>query len=332
MVLPPWWQASSDSWRGEFKTSISASTVIICWYMSKKIILSFLFFILIVSLVFYFGKNRHPVNQTRINEKITVAVSFYPIQYFTQKVVGDVANVIVITPSGVEPHDFEPTPKDIIRLRQSKVFFYNGVGVDAWADRTRDGLIKNGVTVVALNQAVSLENNDPHIWLDPIRVAQEVALIRDTLVSIDPTHADAYRANAEKYSEELKKLDQDYRTGLANCQTRDIVVSHDAFHYPAARYHLNLNAIARFSPDAEPSAQRLAELSDLIKEKHISTIFFETLATPKLAETLARETQVKTAILNPIEGLTADNQKTGKNYDILMQDNLTVLRTALVCQ
>lgn len=299
--------------------------------MPKKLLISLAVFLVIIGLIFYFGKNPSSNYVGTSNEKIVVAASFYPIQHFTQKVVGDVAQVVTVTPMGVEPHDFEPTPQDIIRLRQSKVFFYNGAGVDAWAERAQTELTNVGVTVVALSQAVSLESNDPHFWLDPVRAAQEVALIRDTLANVDPAHADAYRANAAQYISELEKLNQEYQTSLATCQTRDVVVSHDAFGYPARRYGLTLYSIAGLSPEAEPSPQHLAELTEIVTQKKITTIFFETLATPKLAETLAAETGATTAVLNPIEGLIEADLKTSKNYDILMRENLSALRGALLC-
>lgn len=285
-------------------------------------------------------------------EKLAVVASFYPLAYLAEEVGGDRVTVRTVIPTGTEPHDFEPTPQDIIALRSSRVFVYNGNGLDPWADRLRSELESAGLSVIAASQAVSVlpihqdaveitgdkiskeESGayDPHIWLDPIRARQISELIRDALIVADPTGADYYRAQAMALQNRLSDLHQDYEKTLSACISRSVVVSHDAFNYLASRYKLTLYSIAGLSPDAEPSTKRLTDLTTLIKEQKISTVFFESLASPRLAETLAKETGVKTAVLNPIEGLTADDLVAGKNYESLMRDNLSALSTALVCK
>ena len=292
-----------------------------------------------------------PVTQ----EKLAVVASFYPLAYLAEEVGGERVTVRSVIPMGTEPHDFEPTPQDIIALRSSRVFVYNGNGLDPWADRLRSELESAGLSVVAASQAVSVlpvreeaveiimdpastEDHeeqygyDPHIWLDPIRARQISELIRDALIAADPAGAAYYRAQATTLQNRLSSLHQDYEKTLSACINRSVVVSHDAFNYLASRYKLSLYPIAGLSPDAEPSTKRLADLTTLIKEQKVSTIFFESLASSRLAETLAKETGARTAVLNPIEGLTVDDLAAGKNYESLMRDNLSALSTALVCK
>ena len=282
------------------------------------------------------------------NTNVTVAATFYPLAYFAEQVGGKQVSVINVTPSGAEPHDYEPSPRDLIKVGQAKVVLINGAGLDPWAEKASAEWKQKGQQVVIMSEAVELmaapaegeeegeEHNhgayDPHFWLDPVRARQIIGIIRDQLILVDPVNADLYRQNAVTAIERLIALDADYKIGLAQCAQHEVVAAHDAYGYLAARYNLTMYPIAGLSPEAEPSARRLAELSDLVKAKKINTIFFETLTSHKLADTLAREAGVKTAVLNPIEGLTPNEAAAGKNYDILMRENLAQLRLALVCQ
>ncbi len=291
--------------------------------------------------------------------KLNVSASFYPLAYLAEQVGGDKVTVTSVIPNGLEPHDFEPTPQNVIALRSTKAFIYNGNGLDTWAERLRPELEDAGVTVVAASQAVTALSTveesiivageepghdeegeehhdhgafDPHIWLDPIRARQISELIRDTYITLDPVNADYYRTRSAELATRLGVLHDEYEKTLANCSTRNVVVSHDAFNYLAKRYNLTMQAIAGLSPDAEPSIKRLAELTDFVKKEKVSTIFFETLVSKNLANTLAKETGVVTAVLNPIEGLTADDLAANRNYETIMRDNLQALSQALVCQ
>lgn len=296
---------------------------------------------------------RNAQKQVVLDPKLSISTSFYPLAYLAEQVGGDKVRVSTVIPNGIEPHDFEPTPQDVITLRSAKVFIYNGNGLETWAENLQSELQNAGVSVVVASQAVTtlppLEeaiaissesekehseqgNFDPHIWLDPIRARQIAELIRDTYISVDAANAEYYRAKTLELTNRLNGLHTEYQTTLANCTTRDLVVSHDAFNYLATRYNLTMYAIAGLSPDAEPSVQKLTALTRLIKEKNISTIFFETMASKRLSETLAKETGVRTDSLNPLEGLTADDLAAGKNYETIMRDNLQAISRALICQ
>ncbi len=272
------------------------------------------------------------------NNKLTIAASIYSVAHFAQQVGGNRVNVITITPAGAEPHDFEPTAQDIINVNQSKLFIYNGNGIDVWGDKARADVVKNGGRVLKISDAMTSFSDaaaegplDPHFWLNPVLAKEEIGLIRDALTAVDPTGASYYRGNAQNYLSQLDQLDKDYRTGLSSCWRRDIVTAHAAFGYLAQGYGLNQIAIAGLSPDEEPSPQKLAEITALVENRGIEYIFFETLVSPKLSETIATEVGAKTLVLNPLEGLANRDIAEGKTYLTEMKQNLTNLRTALAC-
>lgn len=302
----------------------------------------------------YFSKNSEgegtQENSSQIEDSpsVQVAVSIYPLAHFVKKVGGELVKVELITPGGVEPHDYEPKANDIIKIESSRAFIFNGAGVDAWAETVSTNLPQNK-NIAVLEMAHFLENGlhkaaeaeedahehgdfDPHIWLDPILAQKQVEYIVQLLVSIDTENRFTYENNASLYLGELTRLHQDYQMKLSHCTHKDIVVSHDAFGYIGSRYGIHIHAIAGLSPEEEPSAARLAELTRLVKEKKLPTVFFETLVSPKLAKTLAEETGATVSVLSPIEGITSKEVEQGKNYDVLMKENLENLSQALVCK
>jgi len=262
--------------------------------------------------------------------KISVVASFYPLAEFARQVGGDNVIVVTIVSAGTEPHDFEPTPQDIAKVNSADLFIYNGGTLDPWAAK-----IAGEVTPAALGlnmaQKLGLDGADPHFWLDPLLAQKEAEAIRDALITADPARAGTYRQNAAAYVTKLGALDKEYASKLQSCAEREIFTSHSAFSYLAQRYNLVQSSIAGLSPDAEPSARQLAGLADNAKAKNIRYIFFETLASPKLAETLAQATGAQTLVLNPLEGLTADDVKSGRDYISVMEDNLKNLALALNC-
>lgn len=274
-----------------------------------------------------------------LSGKLNVVASFYPLEEFTRQVTGDNADITTITPAGAEPHDYEPTPQDIVNLQKAKVFFYNGSGVESWAAKAVADLKTAGVTTLNMSDQFSLLQNaedtntsDPHIWLSPVNAQREVQIIADAVRKADPTNALLYQANADRYRQQLADLDQQYRLGLSDCSQKDIVTSHAAFAYLAKEYGLNQVSVAGLSPDEEPSPKQLADVTAFARAHNITYIFFETLVSPKLAETVAREVGAKTLVLNPLEGLSDAERAAGDNYITVMQNNLTNLRTALQCQ
>ncbi len=307
--------------------------------MFKKIMGFFIIVLALVVLVLIVLKKQSLQNQAdktlQENGKINISASIYPLAYFVQEVAGDKVNVQTITPAGVEPHEYEPSPSDIVQLESANAFIYNGADIDVWADRVAPGLLSKRIHVLKMMDHINgnlKDSNDGHIWLDPILAKRQIENILQLLIALDPVHKAEYESNATRAIAKMVELDQAYQTGLAKCSVKEIVSSHNAFNYLARRYGFGVESIAGFSPEDDVSPARLSQLTHLLREKHIQVVFFESLVSPKLSEVLANEASIQTDILDPIEGLTSDAQKAGKNYDILMRENLTALKKAMLCQ
>lgn len=271
---------------------------------------------------------------------ISVSASFYPLGFFAQRIIGSHGTVSIITPAGVEPHDYEPTPADIATMHHSSVVVLNGGGLEAWAGAIAEQLTGSTTRLVVAGDGLATRDlaqdgvtgTDPHIWLNPVLAKQEVQRIADAVIASDPVHTSDYRSNEQHLLAMLDSVDQTYRYGLRTCAGRDIVTSHLAFGYLAEQYQLQQVGIAGLSPDEEPSPAQLGAIAAFVKDRNVHTIFFESLVSPKLSQTIARETGAVTAELNPIEGLTSDQAAHGETYQTIMLQNLTNLETALQCQ
>ncbi|HEX7739841.1 MAG TPA: metal ABC transporter substrate-binding protein [Marmoricola sp.] len=270
-----------------------------------------------------------------------VIASFYPLQFVAQRIVGDQAEVTDLTGPGVEPHDLELTVRQAAKISGADVVIYEkGVSpaVDGAVANDGPGHVLDTTTVVPLKPPVpgeeatngeSMDNGDPHFWQDPTLLAKVATAFTHLMVKVDPADKASYDAEDDRMQRDLKRLDEDYRTGLAHCRTRTLVVSHDAFEYLGRRYHLDIEPIAGLSPDAEPSAKHLSQLSSLIRKDKITTVFSERLASPKMADTLASDLGITTAVLDPIEGLTPDDSSA--DYLTLMRQNLAAIKKANGC-
>lgn len=293
---------------------------------TKILLIALLAGILLLGFFYY---RRAP---SSIDVNLSVVASFYPLFEFANKVGGNRASVISIVPPGVEPHEFEPTSQDLVAIYRAKLFIYNGNSIDGWAQKIEKDLLQKGVTVVNMGSNIGQSMTDPHFWLDPVLAQKEVEVIRDTLIKIDPNHKDDYLKNSEAYLKDLIELDRIYREGLSSCELKEVITSHDAFAYQAKRYGFTTIPIAGITSEEEPSPKRMGEIAGLAKNKGIKHIFFETLVSPKLSETIAREIGAQTLVFNPLEGLTDEEEREGKNYLSLMRENLKNLKTALICQ
>jgi len=276
---------------------------------------------------------------------IAVLASFYPLQYVAEQVGGDLVSVDTLTPPGAEPHDLELSPAQVDEVGRADLVVYLSefqASVDDAVDANPPAHVVDAAQDTELHAAEHTEEGeeehaeddghehgtlDPHFWLDPTRLPAVADDVAAQLAEIAPDHADEFQANAEAFAQRMADLDAEYETGLASCESRTIVTTHEAFSYLAERYDLEQVGISGVDPEGEPSPARLAEVGKVVQEEGVSTIFFETLASPKVAETLADELGVDTAVLDPLEGLTDDTQ----DYVSVAQANLETLRTALSC-
>jgi zinc transport system substrate-binding protein len=256
--------------------------------------------------------------------RISVAAAFYPLAYAAEQIGGDRVSVRNLTPPGAEPHDVELSARDVERIRAAGVVLYLDSGFQPNFERAVDGAkgkkvdLLRGLTLISGDEGV-----DPHVWLDPLRHAQQARHIGDALDR---------PAQANRFAARLGKLDADFERGLAHCSRKEIVTSHAAFGYLADRYGLEQIALTGITPEAEPTARDLERIVREVERSGATTVFFETLVSPRLAETVARETGTKTAVLNPLEGLSQEELDKGEDYFSVMRENLTTLRQALGCR
>lgn len=262
--------------------------------------------------------------------KVRVVAGFYPLAEAAARVGGDRVAVTNLTPAGSEPHDLELRAGDVDRIEGAAVVLYLGGGFQPAVEEAARRA--DGEAVDLLAAAGVADDGDPHVWLDPTLMARIAERVGAALVEADPPGRATYEANAAAYIADVTALDAAYRQGLAQCERRVIVTSHDAFGHLARRYGLTQDAITGLSPESEPDPERLSELADKVRAEGITTIFYETLVSPRVAETLARETGARTAVLDPIEGIAEAEQGRGRTYESAMTENLSALRTGLGCR
>jgi zinc transport system substrate-binding protein len=267
--------------------------------------------------------------------KATVLASAYPFAWAAEQVAGPDATVTDLVKSGAEPHDIELSPRQVAALQQADLVIYlHGfqAAVDAAVPDAKRGAALDLTGVVDVQPpdsgltVATKGGADPHVWLDPTRMRAIVQSVATRLAEQDPKHAAGYTARARTTDAKLAALDGLLRQSLQHCARTDIVTSHTAFAYLARRYGLHQIGIAGLSPDAEPAPRRLAQVATFAKRNHVTTIFFESLVDPKLAQTVASEIGARTAVLDPIEGV-----KHGDDYLSVMRRNAATLHTALGC-
>jgi zinc transport system substrate-binding protein len=289
---------------------------------------------------------------------LDVLASFYPLQLVSERVGGDRVTVTSLTPPGAEPHDVELSPAQVAKLSGADLVVYLSgfqAAVDEAVTQAGPSDALDAAEVVHLEPAGEADEShdehahdghthdeethdgeahehahgelDPHFWLDPTRLAALVPAVEARLAALDPEGAEQYAANAAELTRELTALDEEYTAALQTCAQHVFVTSHAAFGYLASRYDLEQVAISGVDPEAEPSPARLAQVEREVQEHGVSTIFFETLVSPKVAQTLAADLGVRTDVLDPIEGIAED----GGDYFSVARENLEALRVALSC-
>lgn len=262
----------------------------------------------------------------------SVAAAFYPLAFVAEQVADGHAEVTNLTSPGGEPHDLELTLTETLAVTEAElVVLLRGFqpAVEEVVDASAEGRVLDAADVVELlPDPADGGADDPHFWLDPLLMADLGDAVAEELADLDPDHGEKFRTNAKKLRTDLTALDAAYSSGLAGCERDTVVVSHNAFQY-LERYGLTVEAINGLSPDAEPTPADIARLQRLVADEGITTVFSETLATPELAETLASDMGITTAVLDPVEGLadtTAD-----EDYLSLAEANLLALQKANGC-
>ena len=290
-------------------------------------------------------------------KKLVVVATLFPLYDFAKSVAGERAEVTLLLPPGAEPHGFEPKPADIMRLNKADVFLYTSPDMEPWASDILKGLQNRNLEVVNTSRGVITEEGqekkehrhdrpdkhkpghhdhsgaaDPHIWLDFANAVKIVENIRDGLAEKDPAGKDVYEKNATSCIGQLKALDERFRKGLQTCEKKVIVNGgHFAFDTMAKRYGLRYVSVYGVSPDAEPTAATLAQLTKLIRENRLDYLFHEELISPRVAETLARETGATLLKLHPAGNLAKEQFDRGETFITLMDRNLENLKTGLKC-
>jgi zinc transport system substrate-binding protein len=246
------------------------------------------------------------------NKTIKVLASFFPIYEFVNEIGGDKVEVATLIPIGIEPHDYEPTIQQIQQAEDADIVFFNGLNFESsWINRINN---KNLVdTSKGLNITKgNMTTVNPHIWLDPILVKDQVKNIEDALIKIDPANKEYYQKNAMNFTVALDSLDALIRSTLQSCEKKDFIAFHDAFSYFAKRYGLNQHSITGVSPEGDILPQRIQEIIEIARDLGINVIYSEELVDPRFAEVIAQEIpQGKVLILSPIEGVDKEEQEAG---------------------
>ncbi|WP_419873837.1 metal ABC transporter solute-binding protein, Zn/Mn family [Candidatus Pristimantibacillus sp. PTI5] len=288
------------------------------------------------------------------NEQVSVVTSFYPLYFLASEIGGDHVKAVNLVASGIEPHDWTPKSRDLDTASKAELFLYHGAGLEGWVDGFLKGLSKdssvvtkemsNGITLIEGSEDEHEEEHedehadeeahdhggvDPHTWVSPKSALKLAENVKNSLIEADAANQADYEKNYAALKTKIESIDADYTAKLAQTTNKDIVTSHQAFGYLARDYGLKEISIMGLSPDAEPRAQDLLEISKFVKANGVKYIFFEELVSDQLAKTLANEADVETMVLNPLEGLTPDQEKDGETYLTLMERNLQNLVQAL---
>ena len=284
-------------------------------------------------------------------DRLDVVAGFYPLEWAASRIGGERIEVSSLTAPGAEPHDLELTPQDVAGVSDADLLVYLG-GFQSAVDEAAESQAGDHAWDAAEAADLSLtaeehehadgaeehaeeehaegeESSDPHFWLDPTRLADVGDALADQLAEIDPDGAETYEQNAAALREDLEALDAEMTDGLTGCGVDTLVTSHDAFGYLAARYGFEVVGVTGLSPSTEPSADQLAEIADLVTERGVTTVYTETLVDPSVAETVVDEAGVRTAVLDPLEGLT--DESAGDDYLAVMRANLSTLQEGQAC-
>jgi zinc transport system substrate-binding protein len=281
--------------------------------------------------------------------RLKVITTLFPLYDFTKNIGGDKVHVTLLLPPGVEPHSFEPKPGDMLKVAGADLFIFTGKSMEPWVDGILKGVENKKLLVVDSSKGIDLieqggdahrDNRghdhgraDPHIWLDLSKAEKIVDNILAGLTGKDPVNGEYYRKNADSYKAKLSEMDGKCRGALSICKKRVFVHGgHFAFGYLAKRYDLQYISAYHGSPDAEPTPKRLIELKNVLKRHSLHYVFYEELITPRVAETISRETGAALLKLHGGHNVSREEMDKGITFLSIMEDNLKNLRIGLECQ
>mgnify|MGYP001034623774 CR=1 FL=1 len=280
-------------------------------------------------------------------KKLSIITTLFPTYDFTREIVKDKANVSLLLPPGVEPHSFNPKPSDITEIHKADVFIITNIYMEPWATEILKGVTNPNLIVVDSSKGIKFlkethhhshgkehkhEAFDPHIWLDFSNALIMIDNILEELIKKDPANAEFYKNNAENYKLKLIQLDEQFKNSLSNCK-KNIFISggHLSFSYFANRYNLKYLSAYGVNPEAEPTPRELKKIINLIKKHNLKYIFYEELITPRIAETISKETGVQLLMLHSAHNISKDDFATGQTFLAIMEKNLMNLKKALEC-
>lgn len=285
------------------------------------------------------------------NDKLTVYTTVFPVYDFVRNIGKDKVNLNYIIPPGVEPHDYEITPKVLKDIQNADLLIKNGLGIDNFVDKIESEsdlkivTASEGITPLTYSEEeehdhdhdheeeISDEHNhgeyDPHVWLDIDLAIKECTNIKDALIESDEENKEYYEENYNNYIKELENLNTKYNKELKNITKNDIIVSHDAYGYLCHKYNINQISVTGISANQEPSLSKISEISNYVKAHNINYILFDGLVNPKVSQTIANEANIDTAILYSIDGLTKKDFDNNASYVSLMEKNLETLKLVL---
>ncbi|GGF27684.1 zinc-binding protein AdcA [Halobacillus andaensis] len=294
-------------------------------------------------------------------EELTVFTTVYPLQFFTEQIAGDLASVESILPPGSDSHTYEPTTKEMIEIAESDAFIYNGAGLEPYADNISESIESEDVQILEASKGIDLEEHgdsheeeshdehahdeedghedehdghdhgdqDPHVWLDPVRAIEMAEHIKETLVELNPEQEEGFNENFEELKSRLESLDEEFHTQLESLPGNKIIVSHAAYGYWEKNYGIEQVAVSGLSPENEPSQKELQNIVETAEEHGLNHVLFEQNITPKVAEVVRNELDAETLRIHNLSVLTEEDIQSNEDYFTLMQSNLEVLSTAL---
>jgi zinc transport system substrate-binding protein len=279
--------------------------------------------------------------------RLVVYTTVYPLQYITEEIGKEFVQVETIYPPGADTHNFEPTQKDMMKLADSDLFIYIGLGMEGFADKVEKTLKREDVTLLPAGEKIQFEDTaneeeanpsedehdhgdiDPHVWLDPIYTKDLAKAVKDELVKKLPEQKDLFEKNYAQLTEKLDDLNTEFESTLAKSKDSEIIVSHAAYGYWEKRYGIKQISISGISPSDEPDQKELTKIVNTIKDHNIKYIFFEQNVNSKLAQVIQEEIDGESLILHNLSVLTDEDISKKRDYFSIMEDNLNALEKAL---